>query len=463
VGRQVAGVRRSADWLEEAYRRKTPGSAASWERARALLPGGVSRHAVLRSPHPIFMASARDQHVTDVDGNEYVDFCLNFGPILLGHGFPAIAGAVEIQARDGWGYGAPTVLEYEVAALIREMYPAAERVRFLNTGTEAILQMMRVARASTGRERLIKLVGAYHGAHDGAQFSARPIDLPSGIREGWLGIPDAEGLPSALAETMLAVPHNDLAALENCLSAYEGEIAGVIVDCAMNGCGLAPPDDGYLTAVQELTHAHGGLLLLDEVVTGFRWGPGGAAAHYGLEPDLVSFGKVLGGGAPIGAVCGRALHMRKFEADDHGRTAIIQSGTFAANPVSLTSAKALLTYLRDHPEVYDRLNDLGTRVRDAVNQRAGRDGLPLLALGVGSMFQIHAGVSQLRDYDDFTRRDAAFRAALYLHMAVHGLYLPTPTGTFFLSYSHKDADIDRFLDLLDDFLAGEYDAPGTAP
>jgi glutamate-1-semialdehyde 2,1-aminomutase len=459
VSHQVATGRSSATSLEAAYRTKTPGSAAEWERARSLLPSGVSRHAVLRSPYPIFMTSARDQYLTDVDGNQYVDFCLNAGPILLGHGFPVIAEAVEAQLRHGWGYGAPTVLEQEVAELICQMYPAAEQVRFLNTGTEAILHMMRIARASTGRERIVKLVGAYHGSHDGAQFSGRPVNVASSVREGWLGIPDGEGIPIALAETMLAVPYNDLAALEDCLQRYDGEIAGVIVDCAMNGCGLAPPDAGFLPAVQELTHAHGGLLLLDEVVTGFRWGPGGAAAHHGLEPDLVSFGKVLGGGAPIGAVVGRELYMRKLEIDDRGRTPIIQSGTFAANPVSLTSAKALLTFVRERPEVYQRLDELGARVRNAVNQRAGRNGLALLADGVGSMFQIHAGVPQLRSYEDFTRRDVAFRGALYLHMAVHGLYLPTATGTFFLSYSHTDADIDRFLELFDDFVAREYDVP----
>lgn len=459
MSQQAVTVRSSKTSLEEAYRRKTPGSAAQWGRARSLLPSGVSRHAVFRSPYPIFMTSARDQYLTDVDGNEYVDFCLNFGPIMLGHGFPVIAEAVEAQSRNGWGYGAPTALEHDVAELICEMYPAAERVRFLNTGTEAILHMMRIARASTERERIVKLVGAYHGSHDGAQFSGRPIGASSSVREGWLGIPDGEGIPAALAETMLAVPYNDLAALEDCLRAYEGEVAGVIVDCAMNGCGLAPPQNGFLAAVQDLTHEHGGLLLLDEVVTGFRWGPGGAAARHGLEPDLVSFGKVLGGGAPIGAVVGRERYMRKLEIDERGRTAIIQSGTFAANPVSLSSAKALLTFLREHPEVYDRLEEMGARVRDAVNHRAAREGLSLLAEGVGSMFQIHAGVPQVRDYEDFARRDTAFRAALYLHMAVQGLYLPTATGTFFLSYSHTDADIDRFLELFDDFVAREYDIP----
>jgi glutamate-1-semialdehyde 2,1-aminomutase len=416
----------------------------------------VSRHAVLRRPYPIFCASSDAQTVRDVDGHEYIDFCLNFGPILLGHGFPAIVEAVEEQTRRGWGYGAPTLLEREVAELISDMYPAAERVRFLSTGTEAILHMMRVARASTGRERIVKFVGAYHGSHDGAQFSGRPVDVESSTREGWLGIPDAEGIPANQAQEMLAVPYNDLAALEACLRAYEGEIAGVIIDCAMNGCGLAPPDDGFLRAVQELTHAHGGVLMLDEVVTGFRYGTGGAAERFGLEPDLTSFGKVLGGGAPIGALVGLTRHMRKLEIDERGRSAIIQSGTFAANPVTLASAKALLTHLQGHPEVYDRLEEMGSRIRDAINRHAAEKGVALLATGVGSMFQIHAGVDRMRDYEDFTRRDAAFRASLYLYMAVGGCYLPTPTGTFFLSAAHTDADIERFLELFEAFVRDMY-------
>ena len=441
--------RQTTRTLTDAYRAKTPGSAAQWGRAQRRLPTGISRNAVLRRPYPIFFSSANAQLLHDIDGNAYVDYCLNFGPILLGHGVAAIVDPVLDQVRRGWGYGGPTNLELDVAAMIGEMYPAAERVRFLSTGTEAILHMMRLARASTGRERIVKFIGAYHGSHDGAQLSVRPLDT---VTHGWLGVPESEGIPAAESEYTLAVPYNDIDALADCLNTFPGEVAAIIVDCAMNNSGLAAPDEGFLQAVERLAREHGALLVLDEVVTGFRYGLGGAAAHYGLSPDLAAFGKVLGGGAPIGALVGRAEHMRKLDIDDHGRCPVPQSGTFAANPVTLASAKALLTHLQANRSVYETLDRMGGRIRDAVNLLGDQRRLPLIATGVGSMFQIHAGVPEMRDYDDFRSRDADFRARLYLHMAIHGCYLPTPTGTFFLSASHTDADVERFLELFELFL-----------
>lgn len=442
--------------LVDAYRQRTPASEAQWERASQYLPNGVSRNAVFRRPYPIYFRKASGATLVDLDGNEYLDFCMNLGPILLGHGADVIREPVERQLANGWGYGGPSALEEQVAGLIRDAYPAAENIRFLSTGTEGVIHMMRLARAVTGRDRIIKFIGAYHGAHDGAQFSVRPPADCGYVQPEWVGTPQSQGIPLAQSQETLAVPYNDLASLEQCLEAYRGEIAGIVIDCAMNACGLADPEDGFLLKVQELIHAHGGLLLLDEIVTGFRYGLGGAAEHFGLEPDLVAFGKALGGGAPIGALAGAACKMSMLGIGSDGRAAVDQSGTFSANPITLNGALAFLTYVRDHPEIYEYLDDLGRHMREGIRDIGDRAGLTMSVTGVGSMFQVQAGVERMRRYEDFTIRDVDFRERLYLYMATRGCYLPTPTGSFFLAAAHSRDDVDHFLHLFESFLPDQY-------
>jgi glutamate-1-semialdehyde 2,1-aminomutase len=440
------------DALGERYRAATPGSAAHSARAREVIPGGASRDSVGRQPYAPFIVRGRNQLVYDVDGNEYVDFCLNLGPILLGHGFAPIARAVSEQISAGAGFGAPSELEAELAERVTAAYAAADKVRFLATGSEAIMLLVRVAKAFTGRSRILKFIGAYHGSHDSAQLSVRPAGARQ-VGERWHGLPQTEGLsPSAPAET-LAVPYNDIEAVADCLAAYEGEIALVLIDPSMNASALAPPNEGFFAAVREAAHSAGALFAFDEVVTGFRYGLGGAAERYGVDPDLVAFGKALGGGLPIGAVAGRRDVLAVLESEGGLGARVGQSGTFAGNPVTMAAGIAALDHFKAHPEGYARAEALGDRIRDGLRSAARDHGLAASVNGVASMFQIHVGVDEIVDYATFARRDPDFRRRLFLYLAQRGIFAPPPTATFFLSWCHTDEDGDRLVEAVDSFLA----------
>jgi glutamate-1-semialdehyde 2,1-aminomutase len=431
--------------LASGYREATPNAAAFAERARRTIPGGASRDAIGRQPYPPVVTRASGQHVYDIDGRRYIDYCLNLGPVLIGHAFEPIARAVRDQMEVGCGFGTPSELEAELA----------ERVRFLSTGSEAIMYLVRVARAFTGRSRIVKFIGAYHGSHDSAQLSVRPTGRDH-VGKGWHGLPQTEGLsPLAPTET-LAIPYNDLGALRDCLEAYAGEIALVLVDPCMNACGLAAPAPGFLERACELTRAAGALLGFDEVVSGFRYGLGGASELYGIRPDVVAFGKALGGGLPIGAVGGRADVMAVLEATTTGGPRVGQSGTFAGNPLTMAAGVAFLDHVSAHPEGYVQAAATTERIRTGLRDVARRHSVPTAVTGTSSMFQIHAGVEDIVDYETFARRDPDFRRRLFLYLAQRGVLAPPATATFFVSWSHSEADADVLLDAIDDFFSSLY-------
>jgi glutamate-1-semialdehyde 2,1-aminomutase len=439
--------------LEKRYQRQTPRSQEQFQAARAFLPGGVSRDTVGRSPHPIYMERADGKYLWDLDGNRYLDFCMNYGPNLLGHCPPAVVEGVRAQAEKGFGIGAPTQGELEAARRVSALYPGADMVRFTNSGTEAIMHMLRAARAFAARRRIVKFEGAYHGSADAVQTSIHPS---AGTRDpGWRSIPESTGIPPSTSEDTLAVPYNDIDALAACFAAYPGEIAGVIVDPCMNACGLAQPDTGFLQNLAKLAHANGALLLFDEVVSGFRYGPGGAQELFGVRPDLVSFGKCLGGGMPLGALGGRADVMEVFVPDERGLSRVPHGGTLNANPLGLAATLAFLDYVEAHPNLYAQLNALGSLAREELGQLGERFGVPLIATGAQSMFQVHFGIDSLRNHDDFARRDERFRQHLFLYLATHGMYTPA-AGAWFMAEPHTEADILAFVQGVAEFLEEHY-------
>ncbi len=439
------------DELISAYRAATPKAAAFLEQAAHSIPKGASRDALAREPYPPVIVSAHGAYLVDLDRRKYVDVCLNLGPILLGHGFGPIKKAIDDQLDAGLGYGAPTANEAPVAEHIARDYPAAEKVRFLSTGTEGILYALRVARAFTGRSRIVKFIGAFHGSYDTVQVSVRPL----GVRyanQGWRGVPEMAGLAPLDGHETLAVPYNDPDALRNCMADYGSDVAAVILDPAMNACGLAAPLPGFLADVRDITHQAGALLVFDEVVTGFRYGLGGAAEAYGVRPDLVAFGKALGGGLPIGAFGGRADVMNVLSPTAPTERRVTQSGTFAANPLTMAASLALLEYVEANPDGYAETADRTERVRQAIRVAAAERRIPLVVTGAASMLQIHAGIERIDNYEDFALRDPEFRTLLFLYLALNGVFAPGPTGTFFLSWAHSDEDADRFVILVTEFL-----------
>ncbi len=440
---------RSMEELSSLYRAASPRSEELVKWAGKWIPGGASRDSVSRKPYPPIITRGDLQYVYDIDGTKFIDYCLNLGPILLGHCFEPIRQAVQSQLENGCGFGAPAELEAKVAQRVCEAYPSVERVRFLSTGTEAVMFLIRLARAFTGRPKIVKFIGAYHGSYDGVQLSVRPVAVGS----QWQGAPETEGLCPGIAAETLAVPYNDLSALRNCLDAHRGQVALVLMDLSMNACGLITPKTGFLEGVLELTHGSGALFGCDEVVTGFRYGLGGAAGLYGVTPDLVAFGKVLGGGLPIGAVAGRADFMSLFESLDGKGARVGQSGTFAANPLTMAAANAFLEYVMTRPEGYERVSALTEGIRERLREVARKHRIPAAVTGVASAFQIHTGIEENVDHETFSKSDLGFRECLFLHLALKGIFAPGALGTFFVSWSHTSEDADALVDAVDEFFS----------
>jgi glutamate-1-semialdehyde 2,1-aminomutase len=307
-----------------------------------------------------------------------------------------------------------------------------------------------MARAYTGRPKIVKFIGFYHGSAEDLMLSNRPSP-PTFEGEGFTSLPSTEGLMQSTTRDVLAVHYNDLASLEQCMAMYGDQVAGIIVDPTGNNCGLAQPKPGFLEGVAAIAKKNGALLLFDEVVSGYRYGLGGAQEAFGVYPDLTSFGKVIGGGLPLSAIAGRKGVMSLLDVDASGHMRVSQSGTFFGNPVSMAAGKAMLQHVTSHPEIYDHVNALGDRFRLGTEAIAKRYDVPLLPAGSHSMVQVHYGLTELLDYRDFARRDEAFREQFYLYAALNGLFVPSPTGTFFMSTEHSESDVDRLLDVLEDF------------
>jgi glutamate-1-semialdehyde 2,1-aminomutase len=404
-------------------------SQALFSRAQQLIPGGVNSPVrAYRSVggDPPFIARGEGSHIFDVDGNEYIDYVGSWGPLLLGHRHPEILAALERALTIGTSFGAPTEQEIELAEAICDAVPSIEMVRLVNSGTEATMSAIRVARGFTSRDLIVKFEGCYHGHVDSLLVKAG-----SGLAT--LGIADTQGVPKSFCDTTLALPFNSVDALEEAFRAHGDRIAAVIVEPVVGNMGCVPPIPGYLEAMREITARHGALLIFDEVMTGFRVAFGGAQQRYHIRPDLTTLGKVIGGGLPVGAYGGRKDIMSKVAPCGP----IYQAGTLSGNPLAVAAGLAMLRHLKAHPEVYDQLESSAAELCAAAP--AG-----ITVNRVGSMFTFFFTSDPVTDYDSAKRSDTARFGRFFRAMLDRGIYLaPSQFEAAFLSAAHTPEDIRK--------------------
>jgi len=398
-----------------------------FRRAQETIPGGVNSPVrAFRSVggNPVFIARGEGAHIFDVDGNQYIDYVGSWGPLLLGHRHPDIVAALEGALAIGTSFGAPTEREVELAEAIRDAVPSIEMVRLVNSGTEATMSAIRVARGFTGRDLIVKFEGCYHGHVDSLLVKAG-----SGVAT--LGIPDTQGVPKGFCDTTIALPFNDAEAVEQAFRAHGGHIAAVIVEPVAGNMGCVPPLPGYLEALRDITARFGALLVFDEVMTGFRVAFGGAQQRYGIRPDLTTLGKVIGGGLPVGAYGGRKDVMSKVAPVGP----VYQAGTLSGNPLAVAAGLAMLRYLKRHPEVYGQLE-----ARTAELCAAAPEGVTVNR--VGSMFTWFFTDQPVTDYESAKRSDTARFARFFRGMLERGIYLaPSQFEAAFVSAAHTEEDI----------------------
>jgi glutamate-1-semialdehyde 2,1-aminomutase len=416
-----------------------PRSAEVMRRARALMPGGVSSpvraFAAVGGEPPVF-ASGRGCRLVDEDGREYVDFVLAYGPLILGHDHPAIRDAIAGRLPLGTAYGGPTALEVELAGRVVAAVPSIEMVRFVNSGTEATMSALRLARAATGRDRVVKCAGGYHGHAD-----LLLVEAGSGVAT--LGIPGSPGVPEAAVRDTLTVPFNDAEAVEALFAAQGERIAAVIVEPVAGNMGCVPPRPGYLRALRAITERHGALLVFDEVMTGFRVAYGGAQTLYGVTPDLTCLGKVIGGGLPVGAYGGSAALMSLVAPVGP----VYQAGTLSGNPLAMAAGCAALDTLSEGA-AYARLEALGARLATGFAAAAEESGTPCAVNRVGSMLTPFLAVAEVTDYATARAADpASFRRLHAAWLAAGVFWPPSQFEAGFLSTAHGEAEVDRAVEV----------------
>jgi glutamate-1-semialdehyde 2,1-aminomutase len=413
----------------------------AWEEALSLFPGGVNspvRAFKGVGGEPFFARAGRGPYLDTEDGRTLIDLVLSWGPLILGHAHPAVVAAVQEAVALGASFGVPTLAESRLARLVIERFPSLGRIRFVNSGTEATMSAIRLARACTGRDLCVKMEGSYHGHADGLLVAA-------GSGAATLGVPDSPGVPAAIASCTAVVPYNDLAALERLFAARGGEIACVILEPVAGNMGLVPPDPGYLEGVRALTRDHGALLIFDEVMTGFRVSPGGAQARYGVTPDLTALGKVIGGGLPVGAYGGREDLMARVAPGGP----VYQAGTLSGNPLAMAAGIATLTEL-GRPGVFEALEARAAALADGLADRARAAGAPATVHRAGAMTGLFFHPGPVRNYTDAAKSDTRRYARFFHAMLGRGVYLPpSQFEAFFLSTAHDDAIITRILDAAD--------------
>lgn len=401
-----------------------------FNEARDILPGGVSSPVRAIKPYPFYTAFARGSKIFDVDGNEYVDYCMAYGPLILGHNHPAVKMAIVRQVDKGWIYGTPTEQEIALAKEIVKYYPSIDMVRFVNTGTEATMGAIRAARGFTGKDKIIKIEGGFHGAHDAVLVKA-------GSGATSLGAPDSLGIPPDFTKHTLQVPFNDIEAMTDAMDAYH-DIAAVIMEPVMGNVGPILPEDEYLQEVRTLTKENDIVLIFDEVITGFRLEMGGAQECYGITPDMTTLGKILGGGFPIGVVGGKKEIMENISPAGK----VYQAGTFNGNPVSLTAGLATIDVLH-RKKIYQKVNSMGDELRAGLRNIIDDHGLGYTVAGIGSIFKIFLG-GEVHNYQDALKCDSKAYLGFFGRMLKSGVFLPpSQFESNFLSSAHSTGDIEK--------------------
>ncbi len=404
-----------------------------YSEAVKLLPGGVSSPVRAFKPHPFYVAKARGARIYDVDGNEYIDYCLAYGPLILGHAPEVVKRAIVEQLDKGWLYGAPIELEIEYAKLIRKLYPSIEMLRFVNTGSEATMSALRVARGFTGKNKIVKVEGSFHGAHDAVLVKA-------GSGATTHGTPNSAGVPLDFVKNTLQVPFNDVEALADLLEKNE-DIAALILEPVMGNASLILPSENYLKEVRKITQENDVLLIFDEVITGFRLAYGGAQEYYGVKPDLTTLGKIAGGGLPIGIFGGRKEIMERVSpAGD-----VYQAGTFSGNPLSLIAGYTTVKFMLEN-KVIEKVNimteKLVSGIKDVMEDKSSNCEIGSIA----SMFCIYFGKTPA-NYSDALKLDAKAYMEFFWRMLKHGVFLPpSQYETCFVSFAHSDEDIEKTIE-----------------
>ena len=403
-------------------------------QAQNYIPGGVNspvRAFQSVGSTPRMIARADGVKMYDIDGREYVDFVGSWGPMILGHNHPAIREAVIKAAQNGLSFGAATEIEVDMAKLICSMVPNVEMIRMVNSGTEAVMSAVRAARGFTGRNRIIKFAGCYHGHSD-----AMLVRAGSGVMTS--GIPDSAGVPAACAADTLTAVYNDLSSVEMLFGQNPGEIAAVIVEPVAANMGVVEPAPGFLAGLREICDKNGALLIFDEVITGFRLSLGGAQEYFGVRADLVTFGKIIGAGMPVGAYGGRRDVMSVISP----RGSVYQAGTLSGNPVAMAAGLTQLTILRDTPAVYQKINALGDFFRQEMRKMAAQTGVPVTVTGVGSLSCVFFTSNPVHNYTDAKNSDTALFAKYFLYMLDKGFYFaPSQFEAIFLSAAHTEENI----------------------
>ncbi|HLI52145.1 MAG TPA: glutamate-1-semialdehyde 2,1-aminomutase [Thermomicrobiaceae bacterium] len=419
-------------------------SAAAFAEAQRYLPGGVDspvRAYQSVGGTPPFIDHGAGATIYDVDGNAYLDYVCSWGPLIAGHAHPEVVAKLHEAVERGTSYGAPTKLETELARLVAEMVPSIELARFVNSGTEATMSAIRLARGATGRDKIVKFAGCYHGHSDSLLSTAG-----SGLMT--LGIPSSPGVTKGTAADTISLPYNSLDAVREVFSSIGEEIAAVIVEPVAGNMGVIPPAEGFLAGLREVTLRHGALLIFDEVITGFRVAPGGAQERYGVTPDLTCLGKIIGGGLPVGAYGGRRGIMERIAP----LGPVYQAGTLSGNPLAMAAGLATLEILRQ-PGTYERLEAQAARLEAGLAQAARHNEIPATINRVGSMLTTFFVDGPVAGYQQATAADTKRFAHFQQGMLERGVYLaPSQFESSFVSLAHQEADIDRTIEAADQAL-----------
>ncbi len=419
-----------------------PQSQVLFERSKRIIPGGVNSPVRAFSSvggSPVFIQSAKGSRLVDADGRDYVDFINSWGPMILGHQFDPVIHAVQNQLSTGVSYGCPTEAEYTMASLITEMAPWVDQVRLTSSGTEACMSALRVARGYTGKNKFIKFAGNYHGHAD-------PFLVKAGSGLLTFAVPGSAGVPEGATQDTLIAEYNNLENVRRHFERDGSQIGAIIVEPVAGNMGCIPPQEGFLEGLRELCDYYSAVLILDEVMTGFRLAPGGAAERLGVKPDITTFGKVIGGGLPVGAFGGKAEIMNVLAPNGP----VYQAGTLSGNPIATASGIATLTYLKNNPEIYSKIDTTTAKIEDLLKARFSKKEAVINRLG--SMISIHFGGGQVINYNDAANAENDRFNALFHHLLKVGIYLPPSAfESWFVSNAINDEDLFRLESGLESF------------
>ncbi len=410
-------------------------SSKLFSSAKEIIPGGVNspvRAFKSVGTDPVFINSAKGSHIYDVDGNDYIDYVGSWGPMILGHCHPEVVEAIRKSAESGCSFGAPTELEITLAEMVIAAVPSIEMVRMVSSGTEATMSAIRLARGYTGRDKILKFSGCYHGHSDSLLVKA-------GSGAATFGVPDSPGVPKDFAKHTLTARYNDIDSVRELVAANKGEVACIIIEPIAGNMGTVPPRPGFLQALRDLCTSEGIVLIFDEVMSGFRVAYGGAQEVYGVTPDMTTLGKIIGGGLPVGAFGGKKEIMSQLSPSG----GIYQAGTLSGNPLAMSAGIATLKLLQD-PGFYDRLEEKSAYLADGIARAAAAAGYPIYSTRVGSMICAFFTDKEVQDWDSASTCDTGAFATYFRAMLAEGIYLaPSQFETAFVSIAHSSEELDR--------------------